>query len=184
MARRAYGRIEVICGCMFSGKTTELIRRLRSAERTGRRVVGVKPAGDTRSGASAFMTHHGETLPASSAASASEVCALAADAEVVGVDEAHFFGADLAAVVIELAAGGRRVLVAGVDRDHRGEPFEPFPSLLCEADETLRLTAACAKCGRPATHSQRMVLAEDRIVVGGAGMYEARCRRCFEPGTA
>lgn len=183
MARSAFGRIEVICGCMFSGKTTELIRRLRAAEASGRRVVGVKPARDTRSGEDHFATHHGVTLPARSAHDAAGVLALGEEAQVVGVDEAHFFGAALAPACAELAARGRRIIVAGVDRDHRGEPFDPFPALLCEATEVLRLTAPCARCGRPAAHSQRLVQGDDRIVVGGAGAYEARCRECFEPGS-
>lgn len=178
------GRLEVILGCMFSGKSTELIRRLREAVGRGHAVVAVKPRRDTRYGTADLVTHAGDRFPAvavEDGGGGAGLLAAAGRAAVVGIDEAHFFGVELAGAVLRLRDEGRRVLVAGVDRDHRGEPFEPFASLRPVAEEVLRLTAPCAVCGRPAVHSQRLIAAADRIVVGGAESYEPRCERCFEP---
>jgi thymidine kinase len=176
------GRLEVICGCMFAGKTTELIRRAVAARDAGWRVTVIKPSSDTRSGETAVRTHAGEELPAQSAESASHAENLARDCEVAAIDEAHFFGAPLADVCRRLLGRGVRVIAAGLERDHRGEPFEPFPALLIEADEVLKLFAPCARCGAPAIHSQRMFASSARIAVGGAGQYEPRCRACFKSG--
>lgn len=173
------GRLEVICGPMFSGKTAELIRRLSHAPGA----VAIKPAQDTRYHDDALATHDGRRLAAVAVANAGEIARAARDAPTVGIDEAHFFGAGLVAVCDGLVLLGRRVIVAGVELDHRGLPFEPFPTLLCQADEVVKLTAPCAVCGRPAVQSQRMIDDPGRVVVGGAGMYEARCRACFRPGT-
>lgn len=177
-----HGRLEVIHGCMFAGKTTELIRRVDAARREGLSAVIIKPARDTRSEGLLVRTHDGRHSHAWPVVDAREIPAAAQDRAVVGVDEAHFFGAALAAVCEELLRAGRRVIVAGVDVDHRGEPFEPFPRLLSRADEVVRLFARCARCGGDAVHSQRMFESKDRIAVGGAGQYEARCEACFEPG--
>jgi thymidine kinase len=103
-------------------------------------------------------------------------------AQVVAIDEVHFFGAALTPVCLELIRRGVRVILAGVERDHRGVPFEPFPYLLCEADEVVKLSGKCAVCGGPSVHSQRMIASDAAIVVGGAEAYQARCRECFEPG--
>jgi thymidine kinase len=180
----APGRLEVICGPMFAGKTTALIARLSAARAAGLEAVALKPALDTRYAHAAITTHTGERLPALAAACADEVMNLLGDAGVggvVGIDEAHFFGAALVAPVRALLLRGVRVIVAGVERDHRGEPFEPFPALLVEADEVVKLHAVCARCGGPAVHSQRMFASNARVAVGGPGDYEARCQRCFEP---
>lgn len=173
------GRLEVICGPMFAGKTTELLRRLREAHIAGLRVLAVKPRGDTRSG-DALRTHTGDALPALTVDGGAEIGFV--DAEVVGIDEAHFFGSQLVEPVSKLIGRGTRIIIAGVERDHRGLPFEPFPRLLCEADEVTKLAARCAACGGSAIHSQRLLESDAPIVVGGAEAYEARCRRCFTPG--
>jgi len=177
------GRLEVIYGCMFAGKTTELLRRLADARAAGRSAAAVKPRGDCRSGRSRLATHTGATLEAFDAADASQIPDAA---EVIGVDEAHFFGAALTPVCRALVARGRRVIVAGVHLDHRGRPFEPFPELLPMADEALHLFAPCARCGRPAIHSHRKGPAPpgNRIVVGGAELYEPLCPGCFAPAPA
>ncbi len=121
-------------------------------------------------------------MPAVAVASADWIANATGEAMVVGIDEGHFFGADLLPVCLSLVTAGRRLIVAGVERDHRGLPFEPFPGLLCEADEVLKLSGPCAVCGRPAIHSQRMTDQPGRVVVGGAELYQPRCRACFKPG--
>lgn len=176
------GRLEVICGPMFAGKTTELLRRLGEAERAGVSVRAIKPARDTRYRVAEIATHTGQARAAEAVADAAGVLGASEGAAVVGIDEAHFFGSDLMPVVVTLIGRGVRVIAAGVERDHRGLPFEPFPALLCEADEVVKLSGTCAVCGQPSVHSQRMIDSDAPIVVGGAGMYQARCRRCFEPG--
>jgi thymidine kinase len=164
---------------MFSGKTTELIARLAHAAGAGARVVALKPLRDNRYAQSELVTHAGLRLGAGAVASALDIAGSATGFEVVGIDEAHFFGASLVAPCMELVRQGVRVIVAGVERDHKGRPFEPFPALLCEADEVVKLSGPCARCGAPAVHSQRMTGGDEAIVVGGAEMYEARCRGCF-----
>lgn len=182
------GSVIVICGPMFSGKTTELIARVDAMAGQGCRCVLIKPAGDRRYAVEQLVTHDGGRAPAVEAANAEEVLAIADGGssdwayDVVGIDEAHFFGESLTAVCRALAGRGAVVFVAGVERDHRGRPFEPFPSLLCEADEVVKRAGACAVCGGPSVHSQRLVESSERIVVGGAESYEPRCRVCFRPG--
>jgi len=166
---------------MFAGKTTELLRRVREAAATGRRVAVFKPATDSRYSHQEVVAHTGHSMPAEPVRSARDIIGGSAGAEVVAIDEAHFFGFELVGVCAELLRQACRVIVAGLERDHHGRPFEPFPILLCEADEVVKLSGPCAVCGGPAVHSQRMVDAPGRIVVGGAGDYEARCRACFEP---
>lgn len=180
----SFPRLEVICGPMFAGKTTELIRRIEEARTHGHAVAVFKPASDGRYAAASLVTHAGASIVGTPVGAAAEIVAASGDAEVIAVDEAHFFGQSLASACATLLGLGRRVIVAGVERDHTGLPFEPFPTLLCEADEVVKLSGPCSVCGRPAVHSQRMNSASGRIVVGGAGMYEARCRVCFEPPRA
>ena len=196
------GRLVVICGPMFAGKSTALLDRARAAHAAGRRVLAVKPAGDDRYDASAIVTHAGEQARARALHHAGEVLSVCAEhpggpPEVVIIDEAHFFGDELVAPVLALLAGpgvgggagggatgaGCEVILAGLERDHRGEPFAPLPRLLCEADEVVKLTGRCARCGGAAIHSQRLVASGERIVVGGAEAYEPRCRACFVPGS-
>ncbi len=175
------GRLEVICGCMFAGKTTELMRRVREAKGAGESVKVFAPKRDTRSGVGRVRTHGGDAIDAVAVATADELLGLAGAASVVAVDEIHFLGAPLGEVCRSLVRMRRRVIVAGVDRDHRGWPFEPFPALFCEADEVVKLSSVCAKCGRPAVHTQRLIESNAAIVVGGAEAYEPRCRECFRP---
>lgn len=162
---------------MFAGKTTELIRRAHAAGTADALVLA--PARDTRSGPACIRTHTGVMLPARTLADAAEIDALPATLRFIAIDEAHFFGHALIAPVQRLLAHGCDVTIAGLERDHRGEPFEPFPALLCEADEVIKLSSPCARCGAPALHSQRMIASDERIVVGGAEAYQPRCRTCF-----
>jgi len=171
------GRLEIIRGCMFSGKSTELIRRLRAAPGS----VAIKPMRDTRAGGAWLTTHTGDRLRAMIAGALEDVAILAAKAEVVGIDEAHFFEVGLAHVCRGMKAEGKRVIIAGVGLDHFGEPFEPFASLEADADEVVEMSCPCAVCGKPAIHSQRMVKSTERISVGGAAEYQARCAVCFVP---
>lgn len=167
---------------MFSGKSTELIRRLQTTAAAGQTTLAFKPSHDTRYHAEAIATHNGAKLPAGAVENAAEILDHAAAAQTIGIDEAHFFGTSLVDPIRTLLSHGRRVIVAGLERDHRGHHFEPFPWLLCEADEVVKLTAPCSICGKPALHSQRLVDSPNRIVVGGAEAYQPRCRDCFQPG--
>lgn len=165
---------------MFSGKTTELIRRLTRARAAGEAVVAIKPARDTRSGTGRLLTHTGQALNAREAASTDDFAALIAGASVIGIDEAHFFGTGLADWFLKHSPLPR-IILAGVSLDHFGDPFEPFASLEPHADEITELACPCAACGKPAIHSQRMGVSTSRIEVGGAGAYEPRCASCFVP---
>lgn len=177
------GRLEVLCGPMFAGKSTQLIVRLQRATPAGQAPLAFKPRRDTRYHADAIATHAGATLPAVPVESPGQIPDLTpAAARAVAIDEAHFFGDALVAPIQALLGRGMLVIVAGLERDHRGEHFSPFPWLLCEADEVVKLASACAVCGRPALHSQRLVESGERIVVGGAESYQPRCRSCFQPG--
>src|SRR5438270_10194005 len=177
------GWIEVICGPMFSGKSEELIRRLRRAVIARKRVQVFKPVIDTRYAPDEIVSHGDLRMP-------SEVVNTGADilgrvdwrSEVIGVDEANFIGAGLIHVVQRLADSGKQVIVAGLDTDYLGRPFAPIPDLLAHAESITKTLAVCVRCGNPAKHTQRLRGSEDLIVVGAADMYEARCRRCFEPG--
>lgn len=187
---------------MFAGKTTALIAALERVRGAGEacRVWAFKPALDGRYHPTALASHAGGRFDARAIEHAGEIEAAVLGGGgsagggsdraargvvgVVGIDEAHFFGLGLVEPVRALVAAGWRVVVAGLERDHRGEPFEPMPALLCEADAVTKLVAACARCGGEAVHTQRLVASESRIVVGGAGMYEPRCRACFRPGGA
>jgi len=164
---------------MFSGKTTELIARLSHAAGSGARVLALKPLRDNRYAHGELVTHAGLRFAAAPVASALDIPVSATGFQVVGIDEAHFFGPSLITPCIDLVNRGARVIIAGVERDHNGRPFEPFPTLLCEADEVLKLGGPCARCGAPAVHSQRMTGSDEAIVVGGADMYQPRCRACF-----
>jgi thymidine kinase len=177
------GWIEVICGPMFSGKSEELIRRLRRAVIARKRVQVFKPAIDTRYALDEIVSH-GDLRMASEVVNTGEDVLDRVDwrSEVIGVDEANFMGAGLIDVVQRLADSGKQVIVAGLDTDYLGRPFAPIPELLAHAESITKTLAICMRCGNPAKHTQRLRGAEDLIVVGAADMYEARCRRCFEPG--
>ncbi len=179
------GWIEVIVGPMFSGKSEELIRRLRRAEIARQRVQIFKPMIDQRYAANEIVSHSGLGIASDLVKGAEEVFVkVEPRTEVVGIDEAQFLGEALVESCVRLADMGKRVIVAGLDTDFLGRPFEPMPRLLAVAEEITKLLAICVRCGNPAVHTQRMVASGDLIVVGAAGMYEARCRRCFEPQLA
>lgn len=175
------GSIEVICGPMFSGKTEELIRRLRRAQIARQRVVVLKPALDDRYDADHVVSHSQARIPSIRVKDAREVLDHGRDAEVVGIDEAQFLTGDLVRACETLANEGRRVIVAGLDQDFRGLPFEPIPQLLASAEFITKTLAICVQCGAPAGKTQRVSHRGERILVGSTDVYEARCRRCFEP---
>src|SRR5579862_7570885 len=179
------GWIEVIVGPMFSGKSEELIRRLRRAEIGRQRVQIFKPVIDQRYSKNGIVSHSGLEIGSELVTSGAEILEkVAPRTEVVGIDEAQFLGESIVADASRLAELGKRVIVAGLDTDFMGRPFEPIPRLLAVAEEITKLLAICMQCGNPAVHTQRLVASEDLIVVGAAGMYEPRCRRCFEPQLA
>jgi thymidine kinase len=173
------GRIEVICGCMFSGKTARLIALLRAAEAAGQRVIAFTHALDTRYAGAALATHDGLRFPARVAARVEAVRAGCGACDVIGVDEGQFFGAELAELCEELLRLERRVIVAGIDHDAWGRPFAPFPRLKELAAEVTHLTMPCARCGAPSPFTQRITPIVGGSMVGGPGEYEPRCRRCF-----
>jgi thymidine kinase len=177
------GWIEVICGPMFSGKSEELIRRLRRARIARKRVQVFKPVLDNRYSEEEIVSHGAQRMPSQTVNNAKGILAhLDWRTEVVGIDESNFFGPDLIEVSSQLADSGKQVIIAGLDTDYLGRPFTPMPELLCMAESITKTLAICMRCGNPAKHTQRLVESNDLIVVGAAGMYEARCRRCFEPG--
>lgn len=177
------GWIEVVCGPMFSGKSEELIRRLRRARIARKRVQVFKPAIDDRYSANEIVSHADQRMQSEAVSNAKELHSkVDSRTQVIGIDEANFFGPDLVEVTARWADSGIQVIVAGLDTDFMGRPFPPMPDLLCLAESITKTLAICMRCGNPAKHTQRLVESEDLIVVGAAGMYEARCRRCFEPG--
>ena len=178
---RNTGWIEVICGCMFSGKTEELIRRLRRAQIAKQNVAIFKPRIDTRFSAEHIVSHSEQSIVSHPVDDASEIISLVGDAQVIGVDEAQFFKSNLVEVCEKLANEGRRVIVAGLDQDYRGKPFEPIPQLLAIAEYISKTLAICVVCGNPADRTQRKTHQSDRVVIGAKDIYEARCRNCFEP---
>jgi thymidine kinase len=179
------GWIEVICGPMFSGKSEELIRRLRRAEIARQRVQIFKPAIDERYASDHIVSHNDARIRSVGVANAADVeSRLDLRTEVIGIDEAQFLGESVIEFVVRLADMGKRIIIAGLDTDYLGRPFHPMPELLAIADEITKTLAICMQCGNPAKHTQRLIGSEDLIVVGAAGMYEARCRRCFEPNLA
>jgi thymidine kinase len=179
------GWIEVIVGPMFSGKSEELIRRLRRAEIARQRVQIFKPKIDARYSATEIVSHSGLGIRSDNITQASEIIErIDPRTEVIGIDEGQFLGEPLVAEATRLADMGKRVIIAGLDTDYLGRPFAPMPTLLAVAEEITKLLAICMRCGNPAVHTQRLVASEDLIVVGAGGMYEARCRRCFEPQLA
>ncbi len=180
-APRETGWIEVICGCMFSGKTEELIRRLRRAEIARQNIAIFKPRIDKRYSDDHIVSHSDDRLKSIVVDSAAEILSLAKDARVVGIDEAQFFKMDLVEVCESLASAGKRVIIAGLDQDYRGKPFEPIPQLLAVAEYITKTLAICVICGNPADRTQRKTQSEERIVVGAKDIYEARCRKCFVP---
>jgi thymidine kinase len=182
---RHTGWIEVICGSMFSGKSEELIRRLRRAQIARQKVQIFKPKFDTRYGEDEIVSHSEMRIQSKNVQSSADLLGMVDDnTEVVGIDEGQFFDGDLPAVCNTLASRGKRVIVAGLDQDYLGKPFEPMPQLLAIAEYITKTLAICMVCGNPANHTQRLVASSDRLLLGAQGTYEARCRRCFDPSLA
>src|ERR687883_1103812 len=180
--RNAPGWIEVIAGSMFSGKSEELIRRLRRARIARQKVQVFKPAIDVRYSHDHIVSHSEMRHESSTVETAAELLArVERGTEVVGIDEGQFFDNELVSVANELAHRGVRVIIAGLDQDYTGKPFEPMPQLLAIAEYITKTHAICVRCGQPANYSQRTVEVEGQVVVGAAESYEARCRRCFVP---
>ena len=179
------GWIEVITGSMFSGKSEELIRRLRRAQIAKQKVQIFKLLIDNRFSDDHIVSHSDMRIPSQSVANSDELVTLVdADTEVVGIDEGQFFDPNLPAACNGLADSGKRVIIAGLDKDYLGRPFEPMPQLLAIAEYITKTLAICVVCGGPANHTQRLVASSTRVLVGATGMYEARCRRCFDPQLA
>jgi thymidine kinase len=175
------GWIEVVCGCMFSGKTEELIRRLRRAQIAKQNVMIFKPLIDNRYSKNQIVSHSEQALASTVIENPNEIMKLAVSAQVIGIDEAQFFSSDLVSVCEQLANNGKRVIVAGLDQDYRGRPFEPMPQLLAVAEYITKTLAICMVCGNPADRTQRITEQQELVVVGAQNVYEARCRKCFLP---
>ena len=181
--RPGSGWVEVVTGSMFSGKSEELIRRVRRAQIARQRVQLFKPRVDDRYAEDEIVSHSDMKMPSQTVSTAREILDLLDDrTEVVAVDEAQFFDGSLVGVVDGLANRGLRVIVAGLDQDYTGRPFDPMPQLLAVAEYVDKMLAICMRCGAPANRSQRLVESRDVVVVGGSKQYEARCRRCFQVG--
>ena len=182
------GWLEVVCGPMFSGKSEELIRRLRRAEIAGQKVLIAKPQLDDRYDVSHVVSHAGAKMRAVAVGSAADVCRLSDGYDAIGIDEAQFFGDEIVPVVQRLVERGARVVTAGLDQDFRGLPFGPMPTLLALAEFVDKLQAVCHRCGGPATRTQRLILGApapfsgDTVQIGALDSYEARCAACYEPG--
>lgn len=181
------GRIEVITGPMFSGKSEELIRRLKRARIARQRVACYKPDIDLRYHRTAIASHSSQTHDATTVATVEDLKATLfpqlGEIDVVGIDEAQFFDTRLIPLSVELVHLGKRVIMAGLDTTFNAEPFGPIPALMAIADEVTKLSAVCMVCGQPAIHTQRLGQSQELVVVGAAGVYEARCRAHFEPFT-
>jgi thymidine kinase len=179
------GRLELITGPMFSGKSEELIRRLKRARIARQRVLCFKPDIDLRYHRTAIASHSSQTHEAEVVENVSRLrealTARLADTDVIGIDEAQFFDHAIIPLALDLIHQGKRVLIAGLDTTFANEPFGPIPALMALADEVTKLSAICMVCGAPAIHTQRLGHSQELVLVGAAGMYEARCRRCFEP---
>ena len=173
------GRIEVVCGSMFSGKTEELIRRLKRAEFAKQRVEIFKPSLDTRYSDVEVVSHDRHSIPSTPVDTSSSILLLSSDIEVVGIDEAQFFDDGLVDVCNQLADSGVRVIVAGLDMDFRGRPFGPMPALCAIADEVSKVHAICVKCGELAAFSHRKVKNDRQVLLGETEEYEPLCRQCY-----
>lgn len=176
------GWIEVVTGSMFSGKSEELIRRVRRAQIARQKVQLFKPQLDARYSEGEIVSHSEMKMPSQVVEGAREILdRVNEETQVVAIDEGQFFDMSLVEVADTLASRGLRVIVAGLDQDYRGRPWEPMPQLMAVAEYVDKTLAVCMSCGAPANRSQRLMATEDRVVVGGEGDYEARCRRCFNP---
>ena len=178
--RARHGRVEVICGSMFSGKTEELIRRMKRAKFARQKVEIFKPAIDTRYSEEDVVSHEGNSIPSTPVDSSASILLLAGDTEVVGIDEAQFFDAGIVDVCNDLARRGVRVIVAGLDMDFAGKPFGPMPNLCAIADDVSKQQAICVRCGALAYVSHRIVAGDKQVMLGEKEEYEPLCRHCYE----
>lgn len=178
-ANRKAGWIEVVVGSMFSGKTEELIRRLRRAQIANQKVGIFKPAIDTRYSETEVVSHAGASIPSQAVTSSQQILLLAGDVKVVAIDEAQFFDAGIVNVAMELANSGVRVIVAGLDMDYTGKPFGPIPAILANAEFVTKVHAICQKCGSLANYSFRKAAVASQVLLGEKDSYEPRCRHCF-----
>lgn len=176
------GWIEVICGSMFSGKTEELIRRLKRAQIGRQKVITFKPDQDVRYSEDAVVSHDKNYIPSMPVSSSKEILSHLDEAEVIGIDEAQFFDMGLTQVCELIAAKGKRVVVAGLDMDYKGVPFGPIPHLLAVAEYITKVHAICPHCGNLATHSYRLVSNDEQVMLGEKESYEPRCRTCYSMG--
>ncbi|TCV14128.1 thymidine kinase [Sphingobacterium alimentarium] len=176
---RQVGSIEVICGSMFSGKTEELIRRMRRAQFAKLPVEIFKPAIDIRYAEKEVVSHDSNSIPSTPVEHSSAILLLSGDAKVIGIDEAQFFDEDLPNVCIQLANKGVRVIVAGLDMDYQGRPFGPMPNIMAVAEDVYKVHAVCVKCGAPANYSYRFTKEKSVVLLGEKESYEPRCRHCY-----
>ena len=173
------GSVEVICGSMFSGKTEELIRRLKRAQFAKQKVEIYKPCIDVRYSEDKVVSHDSHSIPSTPINTPAAMLQLSSDVEVVGIDEAQFFDETLVDVVQQLANKGIRVIIAGLDTDFLGKPFGPMPALMAIAEDIQKVHAICVKCGSPANHSHRLIKNEQLVVLGEKDEYEPLCRHCY-----
>ena len=178
------GRIEVVCGSMFSGKTEELIRRMKRAKFAKQKVEIFKPSIDTRYSDQDVVSHDQNVIPSTPIDSSASILLLASDIDVVGIDEAQFLDMGLVDVCNELANRGVRVIIAGLDMDYKGVPFGPIPALCAVADDVTKVHAICVKCGNLAYLSHRLVQNDRRVLLGETSEYEPLCRECYQKATA
>ncbi len=173
------GSIEVICGSMFSGKTEELIRRLKRAQFARLKVEIFKPSIDIRYDEELVVSHDLNSIPSTPVSHSSAILLLSADTNVVGIDEAQFFDGELPNVCTQLANKGYRVIVAGLDMDYQGTPFGPIPTLIAIAEHVTKVHAVCVRCGAPANYSYRLTANDQQVLLGEKESYEPRCRSCY-----
>ena len=178
------GSIEVICGSMFSGKTEELIRRMKRAQFAKQKVEIYKPCIDVRYSEDEVVSHDSHSIPSTPIDSPASMLLLSSDVEVVGIDEAQFFDDTIIEVVQTLANRGVRVIIAGLDTDFMGKPFGPMPALMAVAEEVQKVHAICVKCGSPANHSHRLSENDQLVVLGETDIYEPLCRHCYNEAIA
>jgi thymidine kinase len=173
------GWVEVICGCMFSGKTEELIRRITRAKIARQQIAIFKPAMENRYHSKHVISHNANAIYSNPVEKAKDIYPLAQEASVIGIDEAQFFEADLVDVVVKLAKEGKRVIIAGLDMDYRGQPFGYMPQLMAIAEFVTKTQAVCVNCGNPASFSHRLSPSNEQVLLGETDLYEALCRKCF-----
>ena len=184
METRRRGRIEVVCGSMFSGKTEELIRRLKRAQFARQKVEIFKPSIDVRYSEDEVVSHDSNSIASTPIDHSAGILLLSSDIDVVGIDEAQFFDIGLVEVCNELAERGVRVIIAGLDTDYLGEPFGPMPRLMAIAEDVQKVHAICVKCGNLANHSHRLSKSTDLVLLGEKDVYEPLCRDCFNKARA